>query len=111
MPLPIPLGACSASILVPSALASYSKILDPPPVPVTVLAAASMSAPSLGRQLEAAPATVTSAAEWLQLLLGQAPSPADPGVLGAQSDSKKYGITRRVSQDGRWAERDRSTNN
>ena len=40
----------------------HSKILDPPLVLATMLAAALTSAPSLGRQLEASLATVTSAA-------------------------------------------------
>ena len=64
IPFPLPLGACGVSILVPLALAPplRSKILDPPLAPATVLAAAQTLVPSIERRLEAAPATVTSAA-------------------------------------------------
>jgi len=85
-----PCSACGASILMPLAVAP-----SPFKNPATVLAAALTSAPSLGRQLEVAPATVTSAA-------AAAPAPAvawagsQPGgprqsFKPSQTGSKKYG--------------------
>ena len=66
-----PLGA---SILVPSALAPRSKILDPPLASATVLVAVPTSVPSLGRWLEAATATVTSAVAPAVAWAGSQPS-------------------------------------
>ena len=64
IPLPLSIFPRRLRRLDPRAFGSCrrSKILDPPLAAATVLAAAPTSAPSLGRQLEAAPATVTSAA-------------------------------------------------
>ena len=83
LPSPYPLSACGTPILVPSALALHSKILDLSVAPAPVLAAAPTTAPSLGRRLEVAPATVSSAVAAAVAVAWQAPSPADPGVPGA----------------------------
>ena len=67
-----------------------SKILDPPLATATVLGAASMSAPSLGRRLEAAPVTVTSAAAAAGCCFGRLPAQRTPESLKpSQTDSKK----------------------
>ena len=51
----------------------HLKMLDPPLAPAAVLAAASMLAPSLERQREVVPATVTSAAAVAPAVAWQAP--------------------------------------
>ena len=66
-----------------------SKILNPPLASATVLAAAPTSAPSLGRRLEAAPATVTSATAAAVAWAGSLESRSH------QTGSKKYGLNRR----------------
>ena len=106
---PFPSGACGVSILVHLALAHHSKILDLPLAPATVLATAPTSAPSLGRWLEAAPVTVTSAAAVAQAVAWSGSQPSGP--QRAQSDRLQKVCRRpsRVSRDGRWAERNRFT--
>jgi len=90
-PSPHPLGA---SILMPSALAPHSKILDPPLTPTTVLAAALTSAPSLGRRLEADFATVTSAAAVAPAVAWAGSQPSRPQNLWSpvRQIPKSYGL-------------------
>ena len=72
----------------------HLKMLDPPLAPAAVLAAASMLAPSLERQREVVPATVTSAAAVAPAVAWAGSQPSRPQNLWSpvRQIPKSYGL-------------------